>query len=79
MVEIVCTAPCTSPSKLEGVLRSSGGVCLGKGRKGGKEKLAKLLKVFKALKVLKAPVGPVAPAVIVAPVGPTTKKKMLNG
>ena len=27
MVEIVCTAPCTSPSELEGVLRSSGGVC----------------------------------------------------
>ncbi len=30
--------PTKSPSKLEGVLRSSGGVCFGKGKKGKKGK-----------------------------------------
>ena len=39
MVEIVCTAPCTSPSKLEGVAESRGRLLQKGRRKGKKEQL----------------------------------------
>ena len=47
--------PCTAPSELEGVLRSSGGVCFEKGRKGKRaERDFKDLNVFKGFKGFKA-------------------------